>query len=231
MKPYYHDEQSGITIWNCDCREVLPSLGKADCAITDPPYGVNIGGDNVGGNLSLRCGHGLKKGQYLGYEDTYENYCLLVPGVMKFLVENGLRVACFIGPHIHELPKPAAIGGVYVPSAAGRHSWGFKNFLPVLLYGAAPDLNLGAKTPTAIRSNETVEQNGHPCPKPISWMQWLVKLTSREGETILDPFMGSGTTLVAAKSLGRKCIGIEIVERYAEIAAKRLEQNYLQFTE
>ncbi|MDD5304003.1 MAG: site-specific DNA-methyltransferase [Elusimicrobia bacterium] len=68
---------------------------------------------------------------------------------------------------------------------------------------------------------------GHPSPKPECVMRWLVDELSEPGETVLDPFMGSGTTLRAAKDLGRKAIGIEIEERYCEIAAKRLSQQVL----
>jgi DNA modification methylase len=69
----------------------------------------------------------------------------------------------------------------------------------------------------------------HPCPKPEALMLELVQLFTDEGETVLDPYAGSGTTLVAAKRLGRRAIGIEIDERYAEVAAKRLRQSALGF--
>ena len=220
MKPYY--EQDGITIYHGDCRELLAHL-KADVVVTDPPYGIGLGSTSGLGN-----GHGLALGPYASYEDTYENYCALVVPVVRDCIRFG-RCGVFVGPHSHELPKPTAIGGVYCPSAAGRNEWGFKNFLPLFLYGKSPDLHLGAKIPTAIQAIEPTVQNGHPCPKPIRWMKWAVLLTSRVGETILDPFMGSGTTLVAAKLEGRKAIGIEIEERYCEIAAKRLAQGVLNF--
>jgi site-specific DNA-methyltransferase (adenine-specific) len=78
-----------------------------------------------------------------------------------------------------------------------------------------------------MRSSETADKTDHPCPKPYGWMAWAICLASEDGETVLDPFMGSGTTLRAAKDLGRKAIGIEIEERYCEIAAKRMRQEVL----
>jgi len=84
-------------------------------------------------------------------------------------------------------------------------------------------LNKGARA-TAIYSTETSDKNGHPCPKPIGWMRWAVSLASRAGETILDPFMGSGTTGVAAVKLGRRFIGIEIEPKYFDIACRRIEE-------
>jgi DNA modification methylase len=68
----------------------------------------------------------------------------------------------------------------------------------------------------------------HPTQKPEAVMRWCIKLSGTQG-TILDPFMGSGTTLVAAKNLGRKAIGVEIEERYCEIAVKRLAQEVFNF--
>jgi DNA modification methylase len=218
--PYYADDL--VTLYHGDSREITEWL-SADVMVTDPPYGVSLGSAGVGGTGGK---HGLAKGSYATYEDTYENYLDVVVPIITAGVEAVTRAAVFTGPHLQELPKAAAIGGIYCPAGAGRHSWGFKTFLPVLLYGTAPDLQRGAR-PNVISSSATAEKNGHPCPKPIEWMRWLVGLTSRLGETICDPFAGSGTTLRAAKDIGRKVVGIELEERYCEMAAKRLAQDCL----
>jgi DNA modification methylase len=95
----------------------------------------------------------------------------------------------------------------------------------VLFYGAPP-ARVGSR-PASIVSFDTANVVGHPCPKPVRWMRWVIGLASDPGDVILDPFMGSGTTLVAAKSDGRRAVGIEIEERYCEIAARRLDQQVL----
>jgi DNA modification methylase len=95
-------------------------------------------------------------------------------------------------------------------------------FFPIWFYGTAPDLNKGAR-PTTLHSVEMSEKNGHPCPKPIGWMTWLVNLATRRGERIVDPFMGSGTTGVAAVKLGRRFTGIEIDAGYFDIACRRID--------
>jgi site-specific DNA-methyltransferase (adenine-specific)/modification methylase len=212
-------------LWWGDCRDVLPLLGACDVTITAPPYGVGLG------STKGRAGaHGLQLQAYASYSDTYENYVQQVVPALTQAIQRTGRAAVFIGPHIHELPKFDALGGVYCSAATGRHQWGFKNLLPVLLYGTYPDLHKGAHCPTVLASNETAEKNGHPVPKPVGWMRWLVALTTRSGETVLDPFMGSGTTGVAALSMGRKFIGIERERSYFDIAVERIAQGQAQGT-
>jgi len=229
-EPYY--EHAGVTIYHGDAAEVLCGFGwyergREDAVlVTDPPYGVNLGATKGSGGS-----HGLVRDGYASFDDTYQNFVSHVLPIIRTATRMTARAGIFSGPHIHEQEKPDAIGGVFCPAAAGRTSWGFKNFLPVLLYGSAPNLHLGATTPTAIQSVALAARVDHPCPKPLPWMEWLVRLTSKDSDTILDPFMGSGTTLRAAKDLGRKAIGIEIEERYCEIAAKRLAQEVFEFGE
>jgi DNA modification methylase len=226
MKPYY--DEDGITIYHGDCRDVLAEIGRADVFVTDPPYGVNLG--NHGGATDGRTDHVLVKSGYSAYDDTPENFDAVVVPVVRALVASIERGAVFCAGHMaFRLPVPAAIGGVFLPAACGRTAWGYNSFAHCLLYGAAPDLNKGAK-PIGITSTAVSGANGHPCPKPEPWLRWLVDLTSRQTEVIIDPFAGSGTTLRAAKDLGRRAIGIEIDERYCEIAAKRLSQRVLPLT-
>lgn len=220
MQPYY-DDGRGIVLYHGDCRDVFPLLPPIDAVVTDPPYGVGLGT----ANNQTRDGTHLGKAGYLSYDDTYEAFIgSIVPRINEALAI-AKRGAVWTGPHIHEQAKPTAIGGVWCPAATGRTPWGSKNFLPLLLYGNPP--HPGRHRPTVLRSNATSDDWGHSVAKPMEWMNWTVVLASEEGETILDPFAGSGTTLRAAKDLGRRAIGIELDERYCEIAAERLRQEVL----
>lgn len=219
VEPYYKD--SLVEIYHSDCRELLPTLPKVDLVLTDPPYGVNLG--NHLGAKDGRRDHVLVKGSYASYDDTYENLLLVVVPAIRTAISKATRAIVFCaGIHIGEFPKPTAVGGFYFPAAQGRGPWGFTSCATALLYGPGCRIELGSKA-TMIPVTETAQKNGHPCPKPLRGMMWFVGLGSEEGNTILDPFMGSGTTLRAAKELNRKAIGIEIEERYCEIAAKRCE--------
>jgi len=221
--PYY--DEGGITIYHGDCREILPAIPMCDLLLTDPPYGVRLG--NHTDAKRIRPGVGLKKQAYESYDDTLDNFIsIVVPAVTIALGAVSRGIVFCADKNLRLLPAPNAISAIFLPAGLGRTPWGFRNLAHFALYGTAPDLNLGAKN-TAIRSTEAAEKNGHPCPKPLGWMKWLVTLGSRQGETVLDPFMGSGTTLVAARLQGRRAVGIEIEEKYCEIAVKRLAQGVL----
>ena len=225
FKPYY--QHGGITIYNADCRLVLPTLPKCDLLLTDPPYGVNLG--NHLGATDGRSDHVLVKGCYESYDDTFENLIGIVVPAVRLALSIATRGIVFCaGQHIGEFPKPNVMGGIYFPAAQGRNAWGFASLATALFYGPGCRVELGSKA-TVFPSTAASEKNGHPCPKPLNSMKYFVNLGSEEGNTVLDPFMGSGTTLVAAKNLGRKAIGIEIEQRYCEIAAKRLSQEVLDF--
>jgi site-specific DNA-methyltransferase (adenine-specific) len=226
VRPYY--EHAGITIYHGDCREVLPTLAPVDATVTDPPYGVGLEAKRSkvrGGGVVVR------PGAYTAFEDT-QCYVrdVAVPVVEACRVKSR---AVVVTPGVRNLwayPPADDLGGFYSGSGTGMSKWGFVCFQPVLFYGADPYLAAGmGSRPNATGKVYPNDANtyDHPCAKPIQMMQWLVTRASLEGQTILDPFVGSGTTLRAAKDLGRKAIGIEIEERYCEIAANRLRQEVL----
>lgn len=201
-----------------DCREILPTLGRVDAVVTDPPYGVNLGDQP-----DRRGDHILVKDHYASYDDSPENFAEVVVPAISSALSIASRGLVFVSAKTAWLlPSPDGLGGVYLPSAQGRFIWGFRSLAPCLLYGSAPNLQRGCRA-TAIQSTDTAEKNGHPCPKPLSWMKWAVSLASDIDETILDPFMGSGTTGVAAVKMGRKFIGIEIEPAYFAIAYRQIE--------
>lgn len=211
----------GWTMHEGDCLEVMRGLPKVDAVVTDPPYGVGLGA--TGGTGSK---HGLSLEEYASHDDSPELFGLVAERI-AFALEMSARAAVFMsGRSLCFLPSPDALGGVYLSAGCGRSRWGFTNLAPVAFYGTAPDLHLGGRA-TVLASNETAEKNGHPVPKPIGWMLWLVGLASRPNHVILDPFAGSGTTGVAALRLGRRFIGIEKDPRYFQLACERLraEEN------
>lgn len=212
--PFY--DQDGCTIFVGDCREIVPHLPKVEAQtiaiITDPPYGLK--------NSSCL------KNDYVGFDDEPQYVLdLILPilnlGFTRYAITPGQNM-------MFKYPEPDAVGAFYYPAGCGSCSWGFVGWQPIFFYGKDPYLaqNLGRRSNCKV-STESAEINGHPCPKPIKAWTWLVERASSPADTIIDPFMGSGTTLRAAKDLGRRCIGIEINEAYAKIAVERLRQGVL----
>lgn len=215
MRPYY--EHAGVTIYCGDCRDVLPFV-SADVVLTDPPYGIN-GAKGLGGER--------RKGDYISaFHDTPDYIKTVVVPAIAGLIE---RVPCVVvtpgNANLSAYPQPDSFGAFYQPAAVGLQTFGNVDAQPIFYYGTAGGGRMGK--PCSYVLTEAPEKNGHPCPKPYeSWKRLLANI-AKPGQVVLDPFMGSGTTLVAAKDLRLRAIGIELEERYCEIAAKRLSQEVL----
>jgi DNA modification methylase len=208
MKPYYEDTKSGIVIYHGDCREILPTLPKVDLVLTDPPYGINRASKPMSTSS-----HGGHKGWPSAEWDT-----LPPDGATFDLVKRAGNDFCIFGANYY--PQ-------HMPSGSGWLLWDKGQRIDQADGELAATT---AKTPFRVftLNRAAIAQDGsvHPTQKPLSLMLWCLSFFPN-AQTILDPFMGSGTTLRAAKDLGRQAIGIELEERYCEIAARRLAQEVL----
>jgi DNA modification methylase len=226
VKPYYEDSKAGIVIYHGDCRDFLSSV-VADVVVTDPPYGVGLTAKQH------KWFHREGTGYAPNFEDNEDFVRDVVAPAIRLCVTRFSRVVVTPGTRNCFLyPQPSDIGSAFNRAGTGSARWGFSCSTLVLYYGSDPylvDGQGGRPNSWEQPPNDYADENGHPCPKPIGLMKWLVGRVSRDGETVIDPFMGSGTTLRAAKDLGRRAIGIEIEERYCEIAARRLSQEVFQF--
>ena len=206
-----------------DCRDILPTLGKVDAVVTDPPYGVGFAGSAT--KHSQRDGN-----SYASFDDTPENVlaeCVPAVRAAVAICRSGIVTPGNACAHLYD--RPRATGAIFYPSGASAGPWGFTCSQPLFYYGRDPYLMRGlGSQPNGFSTTEPTEKNGHPCPKPIKQTEWMVRRVSFPGETILDPFMGSGTTGVACVKLGRKFIGIEIDEGYFDIACERIRKAYAQ---
>ena len=209
MTPYYQDD--AVTIYHGDCKEILPTLGRFDLLLTDPPYGI-------GYDASKSTQRGITPfEQFEGENETFNpsgllnypdvilwganNYCNAIPPKAgqwyfwdKVLQNNKVRIA--EGEFAwHKLgTKPRAF----------RHLWS-----------------------GAYKASESGVKAEHPTQKPVMLMGWCINLSPNNPQTIIDPFAGSGTTGRAAKDLGKTAVLIEREERYCEIAAHRMGQEVL----
>jgi len=217
MQPYY--EAGGITIYLGDCRDVLPQI-QADVVLTDPPYGIG----NVTGSITRARG---KSNYQAAFSDDRAYVKAAVVPVISALIA---RVSCVVltpgGKNIDLYPPNDSLGVFYQPAAAGMQTFGHADAQPILYYGKN---KLGHNLiPCSYRLTEAPPILDHPCVKPFRAWRRLLSNIARPGMLILDPFMGSGTTLRAAKDLGMRAVGIEIEERYCDLAARRLQQEVME---
>jgi len=211
MKPYY--QHAGITIYHGDCREVLMSLRDYDTVITDPVW------PNAAVELA-------------GWDDPVTLF--KEAAELLFAKRLAVHLGCDSDPRmLSELEARWKFFRVVWLEMARPHYKGRLMYGSdvAYLYGEPPISRPGYHVVPGrfIDADSSGRQSDHPCPRKLNHVGWLVSKWSELGDTILDPFCGSGTTLVAAKNHGRSSIGIEIEEKYCEIAVKRLSQEVLEF--
>jgi DNA modification methylase len=197
--PWTRKEVIGdCTLYLGDCLEVMPALGRVDAVVTDPPYGIGITKSN---RLAVSRGMGGKS-----WDDVAPDLSA-IPDVPSIIW----------GGNYFDLP-PTRCVLVWDKNNAGRDFADFEM--------AWTNLDQVARR-MILRPMNMDGGKVHPTQKPIAVMQWCLGFLPN-AETILDPFMGSGTTLVACAKLGRKGIGIELDPDYFEIACKRVQAAYDQ---
>lgn len=232
MRPYYEDDS--VALYHGDCREVLASMGdeSVDCVITDPPYTERTHGmakSNKG------AGHRVKAVRFDAITDADLTQVVVECGRIsrRWVVTNldyrhaiafdndppeGLRVLR-VGVWVKTNPMPQI--------SADRPGQGWEAIAYMHRESLKPTWNGGGKAGNFIAP---VQQNaGHPTVKPIGMVTEWVNWFTNPGDTVFDPFAGSGTTLRAALNEGRRAIGVELDERYCELIAKRLDQGVLDF--
>lgn len=220
--PYY--DHAGIVIYNCDCWDILPSL-KADAVVTDPPYGIAHPCDFKARGRGVTCGTRPDTGRPVWANPTARDYPDVYGDDVGFEPRRWANWPCVLWGANHYADKLPSSGGWLVwdkmrpddlDQSTCELAW--SNYIK----GVRRFAYLWNGMMRAGHENLV-----HPTQKPVALMRWVLSFRWTPPGTILDPFMGSGTTLVAAKQLGRKAIGVEIEERYCEIAAKRLQQEVL----
>ena len=199
-----------------DCREILPTLGRVDAVVTDPPYGMNwdtncarfTGGPNSHGKAASRdWGHAV-----VDDDKPFDPSPFLDFEKVVLFGANHFAARLPVGTTLIWLKRMDAGFGSFLSD--GEVAWE-KGGHGVYAFR---DLSLMSQTRYRV----------HPTQKPLPLMRWCIQRQGPKGQTILDPFMGSGTTGVACASLERKFIGIEIEPKYFDIACRRIEEAWKQ---
>jgi site-specific DNA-methyltransferase (adenine-specific) len=254
IKPYY--EEDGIAIYHGDCREILPQLEPESVRLvwTDPPYGhSNQDGDLQAARVRDAVSGARKKPAVAIANDGQEDMRAVVDAALT-LVEPLLLSDCcccccccaggggptptfaWLAQRMDSQGLAFCHATVWDKSGRGPGmGWRFRrDYEFVMVAHRAGGRLAWANKDTAVSNIFRVtppRNENHPTEKPLQLVRNFIRLTTSVGDLVLDPFMGSGTTLRAAKDLGRRAIGIELEEKYCEVAANRMRQRVLSFFE
>jgi DNA modification methylase len=220
-----HETIGDCTLYLGDCLDILPTLGPVDAVVTDPPYGIGLD-KGFADQLMRRPYGGASTRPHICARREYEGEWdqERPPREIFELMLQVSGVAVIFGGNYFTDMLP--VGGHWLV-------WDKRNTMPTFSDCELAWTNIERKSVKLL----TYEYNGligkreervHPTQKPYEVIRWCIEGLPRGRDTILDPFMGSGTTGVACAKLGRKFIGIEISEQYFDIACKRIEQAYAQ---
>ena len=242
MKPYY--DHGGVTLYHGDCREVLPELGvTVDCVVADPPYGeTSLPWDRwpdgwptvvAAHTRSMWCFGSLR--MFLDRRDEFGGWKLSQDVVWEKPNGTGFTTDRFKRVHEHALHwYRGHWDGLHlaVPrdGRAGATKTALRTAKPPHTgdIGSALYVDDGTRLARSVLKVANMHgQATHPCEKPLGILDPLIAYACPPDGTVLDPFAGSGSTLVAARDSGRRAIGVEADERYCEVIARRLDQGSL----
>lgn len=207
MKPYYED--AACTIYHADCFDVLPLT--ADVVLTDPPFGIGYSEATWADDPAA-------------YGTFMRSWLALTAAARCHFVWQAMPNAPRWHAWFPDDFRLFAVCKTFVQMRPTSPQWAWD---PVIYWGKLPKRKRDNRDWMVSQSSDFTQRVAHPSPRRLDVVKYLVNLASEPGEVLLDPFVGSGTTLRAAKDLGRKAIGIDIEERYCEIAAKSLAQEVL----
>jgi hypothetical protein len=207
-EPDWQTEDKSIRLFCDDCMSILPTIakGEVDAVVTDPPYGVDF--------------------QYESHDDTrdgYEEWCGKWFDELSRVCPTILMSCGAVNVQMWARIRPFSWQVAWLkPAAMGRSPVGFCNWEPMVLWGSGSGESVDVFTAPIVPNDDL---DGHPCPKPLKWGIESVKRAASEGDTVLDPFMGSGTTALACSVLKRRYIGIEREPKYFAIACERIQKE------
>lgn len=237
MEPYYSDDS--VTIYHGDALDVLDELSSdVDAVVTDPPYasGSRLEAAKSSSGAMLRAGRFADRPIELDQMTTTGFVWLMraVGQAVRPMLPDGGSLVSFIDwrqwPNLVgalETCNYRVQGMVVWDKGAMGLGNGFRAQHELACHASKGVPSVYNKGVGNVLRFGREEPRHHPSPKPVELTQRLIEVVTPVGGVVLDPFMGSGTTLRAAKDLGRKAIGIEIEERYCEIAAERCAQEVL----